>query len=238
MIKSSGVDKIESNLQSAEHETPDLYPKISDHSGRWLRVTTIILLTLIIVLVASVQIIKQRKKADRSEAMSNLRSVYYLMIEFDGDYGEFPGDATATDTLSGLRGQFSNDYLRQFIVAGYTRSEEIFYAKRAGARKPDNAKPWIGAGECGYALVIGLSSRSHHESPILMAPVVRQTLHFDHDPYDGYAVILRVDGSWKSSRLNRHGEASASSGGTLFEGGKGTEWGDDGFDRARLKYPE
>ena len=35
-----------------------------------------------------------------------------------------------------VKGEYSNDYLGQFIAAGYTKSEEIFRARREKGRRP------------------------------------------------------------------------------------------------------
>ena len=59
--------------------------------------------------------------------------------------------------LRAFKGKWSNDYLGQLIAGGYTKSEEIFYAKGGvgGSRKPDNVisspESILAPGECGFA---------------------------------------------------------------------------------------
>lgn len=207
-------------------------------SGYGLQAATAIVVVLTLVLLAVLKGREQQKKAARTEAMSNLRSVFYLMVEFDQDYGAFPGDGTAVDALSPCRGEYSNDYFRQLLVGGYTGSEEVFHAERAGARRPDNMAPWLGPGECGFALVTGLDCRSPLAAPLAVSPTVPGTLGFDPGPFGGYAVGLRVDGSAKAWKIGADGKAVAGGGKTLFEGGAGSVWGTAGFDPARLKHPE
>lgn len=87
-------------------------------SGHGLQAATAIVVVLTLVLLAVLKGREQQKKAARTEAMSNLRSVFYLMVEFDQDYGAFPGDGTAVDALSPCRGEYSNDYFRQLLEGG------------------------------------------------------------------------------------------------------------------------
>ena len=110
---------------------------------------TLVELLVVIAIIAALAamatpvILKQKKKADMTEAVNNAKQIFYLMIEFDGDFGEFPSDASAADidtTGTGvtLGTSTSNDYFKQFIAGGYTKSEEIFYAKSTITKKPDN----------------------------------------------------------------------------------------------------
>ena len=113
---------------------------------------------------------QRRKRVALTQAISNAKQVFYLMIEFDQDFGEFPSDDTASSEpdLKGYVGKHSNDYLSQFIAGGFTRSEEIFYAAGGSKtkKKPDNdistkAKT-LEAGECGFAYVQrNVHSESH-----------------------------------------------------------------------------
>lgn len=190
---------------------------------------------------------------DITRATSNAKSLFYLFVEFDQDYGEFPGDGTAilnegqysqTD-LRGFKGEWSNDYLGQLIAGGYTNSEEIFYSELRGRRykRPDNViRPndeILRAGECGFAYVKNQSTSDNSGRPLLVAPIAGQGVVFDPGPYDGKAVVLRIDGAVKQLLIDREtGKAKVGEGKTLFEGGAGSVWGEAGFDRTNLVFPE
>lgn len=190
-----------------------------------------------------------------TEATSNAKQVFYLMVEFDQDYGEFPGDATAILhqgengmpdlDLRAYKGEYSNKYLGQFIAAGYTKSEEIFYAKGGSQhmKKPDNTIDLPGtileAGECGFAYVKNQSTSDNTGRPLLMSPMSGEGQAFDTGPYDGKVVVLRIDGAVKQLLLDKKtGEAKIGDGKTLFQVGPGTVWQDGGFNPADVVLPE
>ncbi len=191
-------------------------------------------------------------RATMTEAVNNAKQVFYLMIEFDGDYGEFPGDGTAVIhkdengepylDMRAYKGRYSNDYLRQFIVAGYTKSEEIFYVYGASDKKPDNVISSPGkileAGECGFAYVKNQSTSDNSGRPILISQMTGEGLTFDSDPYDGKAVVLRIDGAVKQLRINKAGEAVVQGTQTLFDTGPGTVWEGEEFDPSQVVFPE
>ena len=177
-------------------------------------------------------------------AVSNAKQVFYLMIEFDQDFGQFPNDVTAAGDLDleGYRGEFSNDYLAQFIAAGYTTSEEVFYAKGGSSAKhtPDNVITHRGdqlrAGECGFAYIKGLSTKSLSDTPILLTPMSGDGYQFKAGIHKGKAIVLRVDGAVKQLLINKEGYAKIGGGRTLFDAGLNSVWGEAGFDQKRLNY--
>jgi len=191
---------------------------------------TLVELLVVIAIIAALAamatpvIMKQQKKAAATTAVSNAKQVFMLMVEFDQDFGAFPNDDTADsdDDLTGYTGD-SNDYLGQFIAGGYTQSEEIFFAKAGSdtAGKPDNnistKNETLEAGECGFAYTLNLSTSNNTGLPILMAPMATTTT-FKPDPYDGKAVVLRIDGSVQQYRLKKTDDTANVGGGTtLFE---------------------
>jgi len=169
--------------------------------------------------VFSPVVMRSSKKAPMTEATSNAKQVFYLLVEFDQDFGEFPGDTSATDPeLSLYHGNYSNDYLGQLIAGGYTQSEEIFYAPHGlpNIRKPDNdtstrAKT-LEEGECGFAYVKNLNSKAPSETPILLAPMYGDGFKLNTDIYKGKAVVLRIDGSVKQFRLDKNRHATSRKG--------------------------
>ncbi|MCP5536955.1 MAG: prepilin-type N-terminal cleavage/methylation domain-containing protein [Akkermansiaceae bacterium] len=202
---------------------------------------TLVELLVVIAIIAALAamatpvIMKQNKKAAMTEATSNAKQIFYLLIEFDQDYGEFPGDDTAVDELAGYTGSNSNDYLAQFIAGGYTKSEEIFYAKGGAStnKKPDNVvtnkTDQLAEGECGFAYIKGMSTSVNSGRPVIMAPFDTGEA-FKPDPYDGKAVVLRIDGACKQLLLNKNDNKAKLGGGkTLFDTGNDTVWGTDGY---------
>ena len=211
---------------------------------------TLVELLVVIAIIAALAamatpvIMKQNKKAAMTEATSNAKQVFYLMVEFDQDYGEFPGDATAVDELAGYTGSKSNDYLAQFIAGGYTKSEEIFYAKGGASnnKKPDNVitnqNDQLKAGECGFAYVRGQSTSDNSGRPLLFAPY-EGSQKFKPDPYDGKAVVLRIDGAVKQLLLNKDTNLAKIGGGkTLFDTGSDSVWGASGLNTSDILEAE
>ncbi len=211
---------------------------------------TLVELLVVISIIAALAalampvIMKQQKKAAMTEATSNAKQIFYLMVEFDQDFGEFPSDNTAIDELSGYTGSTSNDYLAQFIGGGYTQSEEIFYAKGGAStnRKPDNVittkNDQLRAGECGFAYIKGQSTSDNSGRPILLTPY-DGSQKFKPDPYDGKCVVLRIDGSVKQFRLKKKSNLANIGGGkTLFDTGSDSVWGTDGLVTSNILKPK
>lgn len=165
-------------------------------------------------------ILRQRKKADQTEAVNNARSISLALFEFKEEYGTFPEESTSaavaqTTGTPKITGSTSNARFRQLLRAGISQSEAMFYAKAAVSRKPDNrfeGSDALEPGECGFAYVENLLTTEGPSRPIAMAPFVPGTNRFDPVPYDGKAVILWTDGSVKSLAIQR------SSGQVIFEG--------------------
>lgn len=196
---------------------------------------TLVELLVVIAIIAALAamatpvIMKQNKKAAMTEATSNAKQVFYLMVEFDQDYGAFPNNDTASEIgVSGTTS--SNDYLSQFIEGGYTKSEEIFFAKGGStpSKKPDNvitADSMLEKGECGFAYIKDQSTSVNTGRPILVAPY-DSSFAFKPDPYDGKAVVLRVDGAVKQLLLDKDTKKAKIGGGkTLFDTTGDTVWG-------------
>lgn len=209
---------------------------------------TLVELLVVIAIIAALAamatpvIMKQKKKADMTTSTNNAKQIFYLMVEFDGDFGEFPSDDSAEDIEDNgltLGSSSSNDYFRQFIAGGYTQSEEIFFAKSKDTKKPDNVITSSSAledGEVGFAYLSNQSTSDNSARPLVMAPMNEGEQTFDADPYDSKCVVLRIDGSVKQLRLNSNDEAILSGSQTLFDDGEDTVWGDDGFETGDLQH--
>lgn len=205
-------------------------------------VELLVVIAIIVALaaLATPAILKQRKKMDSTQAISNAKQVYLVLMDFEADRGSFPSAATlAADTdLTG-----SPQDLSQLVVGGYTTSEEIFYAKAGNAAniKPDDVinapAECLKAGECGFAYVTvtptagterGLSTSDNGGIPVLCAPVLTggSDAVFKTDPYDNRGVYLRVDGSARSDRLNADDKVKLQGADRdLFAVGADTVWG-------------
>ncbi len=206
---------------------------------------TLVELLVVIVIIAALagltapMVIRQRKKADQTEAVNNARQIGIALFEFETEYGTFPDDATATavkdatDTtlVSGTR---ANDRFRQLIRAGIAQSETMFYAKTGFTKKPDGILTTdtqaLDAGECGFGILMdginGLSAAGNPSRPILGAPFkVALDGTFDSDFYDGKAVILKLDNSVTSLPVVKTTGNVKINGKTMTETGPDTVWG-------------
>jgi len=156
-------------------------------------------------------VIRQRKKADQTEAISNARSFGVALFEFKEEYGSYPNDATATAVANAtstekITGSTANDRFRQLIHAQVTQSEMPFYAHIQGTHKPDNRIDGDNAltqGECGFAYIENPKTPDEAVRPIAITPLVSGTTRFDPMPFDGKAVILWTDNSVRSLPIDR-----------------------------------
>lgn len=156
-------------------------------------------------------VIRQRKKADQTEASNNLRSMGFSLLEFDSDYGSYPDATTATTVAKDSNTPeqtetSSNARFRQLIQAGLTQSEALFYAKAEGTHKPDGNTTGANAlatGECGFAYIENIRTDDGIPRPLVMAPFVKGRTTFDHMPFDGKAVILWSDNSVRTVPIDR-----------------------------------
>ena len=176
----------------------------------------VILVIAFLAGLSAPMIIRQRKKADQTEAISNARSFSLALYEFEADYGSFPNAATAPlvadySNNPEITGSSSNARFRQLFDAGITQSEQMFYAKSSGSQKPDgNISPdnLLAPGECGFGYIENIRTDDKTPRPIAMAPFKPGSDEFDPTPFDGKAVILWSDSSVRSLPIDRtNGEA-------------------------------
>jgi prepilin-type N-terminal cleavage/methylation domain-containing protein len=206
---------------------------------------TLVELLVVIVIIAALagltapMVIRQRKKADQTEAVNNARQIGMALFEFENEYGTFPDDATATavkdatDTTL-VSGALANDRFRQLIRAGIAQSEAMFYAKTAFTQKPDGILDQdtkaLSKGEVGFGILMdatkGLSAAGNPSRPIIAAPFkVAMDGTFDSDFYDGKAVILKLDNSVTSLPIVKTTGNVKINGKTMTETGADTVWG-------------
>jgi prepilin-type N-terminal cleavage/methylation domain-containing protein len=226
-----------------------IYMKMNRLTRKGFTLVELLVVIAIIVALAALAtpaILKQRKKMDMTQAISNSKQVYLVLMDFEQDMGSFPDTVTATQSqeLTQFTGNFSNQLLGQLIAGGYTKSEEIFFAKGgnpAGNKKPDDVINPVARilqqGECGFSYVLvsggggqprGLSTSDNGGIPVICAPVTTGggDAVFNPEPYDNRGVYLRIDGSARSERLNANdSRVRIGGGGSLFGAGVGTVWG-------------
>jgi prepilin-type N-terminal cleavage/methylation domain-containing protein len=209
---------------------------------------TLVELLVVIVIIAALagltapMVIRQRKKADQTEATSNARQIGLALFEFETAYGSFPDASTATTVTENTQTQLtlgtgnSNDYFRQLIAAEICNSESMFYAKTAFTKKPDNVystrEKALSAGEVGFGYIMNaqtaFSTAGNPSRPIVAAPLLYpfQTGQFDSDFYDAKVVVLRIDNSVQSLPILKTSKLAQLGGGkNLLQTGEDTVWG-------------
>ncbi len=213
---------------------------------------TLVELLVVIVIIAALagltapMVIRQRKKADQTEATSNARQIGLALFEFETAYGSFMDSTTATSVTPNtnqltLGNSSSNDYFRQLIAADISQSEAMFYAKAAYTKKPDGVFNTSGTalaqGEVGFGYILNtdkaFSTAGNPSRPIIAAPLKYPfaSEQFDKDYYDSKVVVLRIDNSVVSLTMDQTGKAvltaaaTGTTAKTLFQSGDDTVWG-------------
>lgn len=159
--------------------------------------------------------LRSRKSLDQTQATSNARQIGMVLFDFESEYGRFPDASTIaevkkkTSTDWPLADATSNDLLKQLIVTGLVSSEGIFFAKGSGIHRSDerfrNEGEALAPGECGFAYLPGQLSVGNPSRPLLVAPLIPGTRRFDPKPFDGKAIVLRMDNSVSSVPITRDG---------------------------------
>ncbi|MDE0835257.1 MAG: prepilin-type N-terminal cleavage/methylation domain-containing protein [Akkermansiaceae bacterium] len=220
---------------------------------------TLVELLVVIVIIASLagltapMVIRQRKKADQTQAVNNARQIGFAMFEFESEYGRFPDSNSAnevminTETTVPMTGTDSNSYFRQLMGAGYTQSEAMFYAKVPGSKKPDGnieSTSALDTGEVGFGYILagtnGISTAGNPARPYVVTPLLGTSGdQFDKDPFDGKAVILRIDNSVTSLQiLPSTKKINLSPGNDLLKVGPSTVWGNSTSGAPTLAFPK
>jgi prepilin-type N-terminal cleavage/methylation domain-containing protein len=209
---------------------------------------TLVELLVVIVIIAALagltapMVIRQRKKADQTEAVSNARQIGLALFEFENEYGSYPDATTATavtnatgSTLT-LGSTASNDYFRQLLAGNFTQSEKIFYAKIPSAVKPDDnikGDDALKQGEVGFGYMMkgtaGFNAAGNPSRPLAVTPLFNNATDgtFDPAPFDSKAIVLRMDNSVTS--INVKLDKKINLGGTnsdILTKGADTVWGD------------
>ena len=192
-------------------------PGPSRKTIRWRFWLLQIVLIAILVGLVMPYVFSLKKKADQGCATCNIRQLGFALLEFEADFGSYPGEATAQLVTNknpnhglDLSGVSSNALFRQFFAARLTQSESMFYAWIPDGRKPDgdiSPGKLLEKGEVGFAYVAGLSSEGNPYRPIAFVPVIPGTTKFDPKPFHGNALFLRGDNSVISLKIRKDGRA-------------------------------
>jgi prepilin-type N-terminal cleavage/methylation domain-containing protein len=183
---------------------------------------TLVELLVVIVIIASLaalsapMIMGQVKKAAKAEAISNSKQIGLAMFQFENDYGSYP-DASTLETLNedfadaevkGEAGEDSNGYFKQLMHAAIAPSEDMFFAKAAGAKKPDGDMTGtnaLAAKEVGFGYILngdeGMSTSGNPSRVIAVTPLAEDGENFDAGPFDGVAVLLKIDQSASALKI-------------------------------------
>ena len=144
----------------------------------------------------------------------NARQICLALHEFENKYGTFPNDQTKFELDKSyvhkvyVGGTSSNALFRQLIASGITQSEQVFYAKTPGSRRPDGVISHgeaLKKGEVGFAYISGLSTKGDPLTPLVVAPLIPGTTKFDPEAFDGKAIILHIDNSVRTYDINKDG---------------------------------
>lgn len=159
-----------------------------------------------------------RRDTGRSDASTNARMLGQALIQFYGEFGEFPCDATISKVhqkrpLHGLSlgTSSSNAYFRQLIAAGIVSSEDLFFANARKANPPDNLmvnNDALCKGECGFAYLLlpDASPDPGVPVPLAMAPAIPGENRFDEKAFRSNTVILYSDGSVRTYPISKSGQ--------------------------------
>lgn len=154
------------------------------------------------------------RRPDQTEAINNARQLGLALFEFESEFSSMPDFSTPktvikrTGTCLNLGSKSSNDFFRQLIAAEIASSENMFFARVAGTRKPDNVFTGTKAlekGECGFAYFPGASKFSDPKRPVAATPMIPGTDRFDPKPFEGRAVVLWSDASVTSISVRKDG---------------------------------
>ncbi len=148
--------------------------------------------------------------------ISNAKQIGLALFKFESKYGAYPSDTTASLVTKeypthgyNLSGKSSNALLRQLIASKIVEEEKIFYARMKGFVMPDgdiSPRQALKKGEVGFAYISGLTTKDNPSLPLLLAPIIPGTTKFDPKPFNGRAIILRIDQSVSLLRI-RNGHA-------------------------------
>ncbi|MCE2961178.1 MAG: type II secretion system protein [Akkermansiaceae bacterium] len=179
---------------------------------------TLVELLVVIVIIATLGaiatpvILRAKKQGNKAEAISNAKQIGLALFEFDSDYGSYPDGDTATEVEDAFpdaeikapsSASDSNSYFLQLFQAGIVSDESIFKVKAEGIKTPDgdisSASEALASGENGFGYIMNgteaYSSAGNASRIILVTPLVPGGDTFDINPFNGDAVVFKINNS-------------------------------------------
>jgi hypothetical protein len=193
---------------------PSAHAIRSQRKMAWIWIIGIV--SVIFCLLVAPTLFRKRGNHDQPEVVSNIRQIGLALFEFEQAYGSMPdfdtGKTVRDDTLTSLKlgTVTSNDFFRQLIAAEITQSEQMFYARVQGSRKPDSVITGTKAlekGECGFTYLIGAFKGCNPERPLVVTPMIPDTDRFDPKPFKGKVVVLKADNCVTTLPIDKSGHA-------------------------------
>lgn len=188
---------------------------------------------------------RSRGGPDQTEAVNNARQLGIALFEFQTDYGSFPDETTAAilrqekGTQLNLGNSSANDYFRQLMAAQIVASDRLFYAKTAYSKRPNKPAElgqWtLEPGTVGFGYLmngkLAFTTEGNPLRPLACTPLAfdGKTVskqQFDPDRYADKAVVLRIDNSAMSYRIDKKTKRMVFNDGKhLLQTGPDTIWG-------------
>ena len=160
-------------------------------------------------------IMAQKLSGRKSETINNAKQIGLALSEFDDEFKKYPSPSSASEVKEAnpdqqfdLTGNSSNAIFRQLFAAEIAESEEMFYAENKNTIKPDghiSLGEALKKGEVGFSYISGLSSKNNPLTPIVVTPLISGTTKFDPEPFDGKAIVLRIDNTITTYSINKDG---------------------------------
>lgn len=181
----------------------------------WMTVIFTIVVVVLVTALFSPLIVRSRPVAPLTEALNNIRQIGLGLLEFSDEYGKYPDASTIpllkkkTNSDLDLGDQSSNQLFRQLIANGL-KFEKPFWVSSALSpkRKPDDITTpgkALAPGECAFGYIMGLSPEGDPATPIVLTPFVPGTDRFDPKPFNGKAIVLRIDQSATAMQIDDEG---------------------------------
>lgn len=202
------------NIEPEQNPAPSVRKPKKSNSSTYLILGALIVFILFVALFTPV-IICSPKNPDRTEAINNARQIGLALFVFESEYGSYPNDTTV-DLITkkhpghghNLTSNSSNAAFRQLFAAKLLDNEAMFYAKIKNAKRPDgdfSPRQALKKGECNFAYISGLSTAGNPSRPLALTPLIPGTTKFDPKPFDGKAIILRIDNSVSIYSIRKDG---------------------------------
>jgi hypothetical protein len=168
-----------------------------------------------LILLSQPKVMCAPKRSYVAEAINNAKQIGIALFSFADEYDKYPSPATAPEVAEAypdqpydLTGNSSNAIFRQFFTSGITESEQMFYARFKKSQKPDgniSTGELLKKGECGFSYISNISPKDNPKTPIVLAPLIPGTKKFDTKPFDGKAIVLRIDNTVQTYEIKKDG---------------------------------